>query len=156
MARRTGRPPTSFCASAFMLYRPFWLILTFHPLIRQVPTRVPVPSAASPYFLLVTLIEATLFKSLFPLIRSIHLRAYLMRRWCLLHEPFTHSIPVWVPFCSPSLLRALGRLPLTIGWSFFWSLRKPRTGTSSTVCMGHLAFHCLSSAMPILGTGPGP
>ena len=148
-------PPPLFGASTFMLYRPSQLILTLHPLIRRVPTRVPVPSAASPYFLLVALTETTLFRSLFPLIRLVRLWAHSMRRWRLLLGPCTHFIPVWVPFCSPSLLRALWRLTLTIYWSFFWSLGKPKTGISSAASMGHLAFHYLSLATPILGTGPG-
>ena len=72
--------PLLFGASTFALYRPSQSILTLHPLIRQVPTRVPVPSAASPYFFLVALIEATLFRSLFPLIRLVRLWAHSMRR----------------------------------------------------------------------------
>ena len=146
--------PSFFGASAFTLYRPSQSILTLHPLIRQIPTRVPVPLAASPYFLLVALTETTLFRSLFPLIRLVRLWAHLMRRWRFLLKPFTHFILVWVPFCSPSLLRALWRLPLTMYRSFFWSLRKSRTGVSSAASMSYLVFHYLSSATSILGTGP--
>ena len=138
-------PSPFFVASAFMLYRPSQSILTFHPLIRQVSTRIPIPSAASPYFLLVVLTKATLFRSLFPLIWLVRSWAHSMRRWRLLFEPFTLFIPVWVSFCSPSFLRALWRLPLTIYHSFFWSPGKPRTGLSSAASMGHLVFHYLSS-----------
>ena len=143
-----------FGASAFTLYRPSQLILTFHPLIRQVPTWVPVPSAASSCFLLVALTKTTLFRSLFSLIWLIRLWTHSMRRWRLLLEPFTLFTLVWIPFCSPSFLRALWRLPLTIYRSFFWSLGKSRTGLSSAASMGHLVFHYLSSATPILGTSP--
>ena len=114
LGRRVVPTPPLFGAWAFTLYRPSQSILTLHPLIRKVPTRVPVPSAASPYFLLVALTEATLVRSPFSLIRLVRLWAHLMRRWRLLFEPSIHFIPVWVPFCSPSLLRALWRLPLTI------------------------------------------
>ena len=148
--------PPFFGTSAFTLYRLSQLILTFHPLIRQVPTRVLVPLATSPYFLLVTLTEATLFRSLFPLIWWVCLWAHSMRRRRLLLEPFTLSTPIWVPFCSPSFLKALWRLPLTMYRSFFWSLRKSRTGVSSAESMGYLVFHYLSLATPILGTGPEP
>ena len=49
------------------LYSPSQLILTFHLLIRQVTTRMLVPSAAFPHFLLVAIIEATLFRGPFPI-----------------------------------------------------------------------------------------
>ena len=77
--RRRVVPPF-LGASAFSLYSPSQLILTFHLLIRQVPTRVPIPSAASPYFLLVALTKATLFRSLFLLIWLVRLWPHSMRR----------------------------------------------------------------------------
>ena len=49
------------------LYSPSQLILTFHLLIRQVTTRVLVPSAAFPHLLLVAVTEATLFRGHFPI-----------------------------------------------------------------------------------------
>ena len=49
------------------LYSPSQLILTFHLLIRQVTTRMLVPSAAFPHFLLVAVTETTLFKGHFPI-----------------------------------------------------------------------------------------
>ena len=61
-----------------LLDSPFRLILSLHLFIRQAPIRIPVPSAASPYFLLVALSETTLFRHLFSLIWLGHLRARLM------------------------------------------------------------------------------
>ena len=148
-------PPPFFGASAFTLYRPSQLILTLHLLLRQVPTRVPVPSATSSYFLLVAMTETTLFRSLFPLIWLVCLWTHSMRRWRLFFEPLPYLIPMWVPFYSHFLLRALWRLPLMTYRSFFWSLGKPRTGSSSAASIGYLVFHYLSSATTLLGTGPG-
>ena len=101
-----------FGAWILTLYSPSQLILTFHLSIRQVTTRVPVPSAASPHFLLVAITEATLFRGLFPSMWLGRLLAHSMRMWCLFLEPLPHCTPVRVPFYSPFLLGALWRLPL--------------------------------------------
>ena len=66
--------------STFTLYSPSWLILTLHLLIRQVPTSVPVPSAVPFCFLLVAMIEVTLSRRLFSLIRLGRWRVHLMQR----------------------------------------------------------------------------
>ena len=58
----------SFCHGWILtLYSPSQLILTFHLLIRQITTRVLVPSVAFPHFLLVAVAEATLFRGPFPI-----------------------------------------------------------------------------------------
>ena len=64
----------------FTLYIPFRLILTLHLFIRQAPIRIPIPSAASPCFLLVALTEATLFRRLLSLIWLGRLWTHLVRR----------------------------------------------------------------------------
>ena len=72
--------PPFFGVQVFTLYSPSRLILTLHLFIRQVPIRIPVPSAASPCFLLVALTETTLFRHLFSLIWLGRLWAHSMRR----------------------------------------------------------------------------
>ena len=146
-----GSSPSFFGALAFALYIPSQLILTFHLLIRQIPTRVPVPSTASPHFLLVAIIETTLFRGLFPSMWLGRLLAHSMWRWCLLLEPIPHCTPVRVPF-----LGALWRLPLMTCRSSLLGLGMPRTGLSSTASLGHLDFRYLSSATTLLGAGLGP
>ena len=131
------------------------MILTLHLLIRQEPVRVSVPSAASPYFLLVAIIEVTLFMSLFPSIWIGHLWAHSMRRWRPLLEPLPLRTPTWVLFDSPLPLGVLWRLPLITCRSSFWSLGMLRTGSSSAASLGCLIFHHLSSATAFIGTGPG-
>ena len=59
--------PFPFHGGILILYSPSQLILTFHLLIRQVTTRVLVPSAAFPHLLLVAITEATLFRGPFPI-----------------------------------------------------------------------------------------
>ena len=71
--------PPFFGAQVFTLYSPSWLILTLHLLIRQVSIQTPVPSAASPYFLLVAVTETTLFRHLLSLIWLGRLWAHLMQ-----------------------------------------------------------------------------
>ena len=107
-----GSSPSFFGALALALYIPSQLILTFHLLIRQIPIRVPVPLAASPHFLLVTITETTLFSGLFPSMWLGRLLTHSMRRWRFFLEPLPHCTPVQVPFYSPFLLGALWRLPL--------------------------------------------
>ena len=138
--RRTGRPwflaffpAPLFGASTFTLYNPSWLILALHLLIGQVPTSVPVPSAASPYFLLVAMIEVTLFRRLFSLIWLGRWRVHLMRRGRIYLEPVSHRTPIWVPFYSPLLQGTFWGQPSTRCCSSLWSLGVPRTGSSSTV-----------------------
>ena len=131
------------------------MILTLHLLIRQEPVRVSVPSAASPYFLLVTIIEVTLFMSLFPSIWIGRLWAHSMRRWHPLLEPLPLRTPTWVPFDSPLPLGVLWRLPLMTCHSSLWSLGMSRTGSSSAASFGCLIFHHLSSTTAFIGTGPG-
>ena len=136
---------SSFGAWIFTLYSPSQLILTFHLSIRQVTTRVPVPSAASPHFLLVAIIET-----------PGRLLAHSMRRWRLFLEPLPHYTPVQVPFYSPFLLGALWRLPLMTCCSSLLVLGMPRTGLSSVASLGHLDFRCLSLATTLLGGGLEP
>ena len=141
-------------ASIFTLYSPSWLILTLHQLIRQVPIQVPVPSAASPCFLLVAITEATLFRRLFSLIWLGHLWTHSMRRGHMYLEPPPHRNPTWVPFYSPLLLGAFWRLPLMTCHSSLRSLGMPRTESSSAVSLGYLVFPYSSSATTLLGMGP--
>ena len=147
-------PP--FGASIFTLYSPSWLILALHLLIRQVPIQVSVPSAASPYFLLVAITETTLFRRLFSLIWLGRLWTHSMRRGRIYLEPSPHRTPMWVPFYSPLLLGAFWRLPLMACHSSLRSLGMPRTGSSSAASLGYLVFSYLSSAITLLGPGPGP
>ena len=138
------------------LYSPLQLILTFHLSIRQVTTRVPVPSAASPHFLLVAITETTLFRGLFSSMWLGRLLAHSMRKWCLFLELFPHRTPVRVPFHSPFFLGALWRLPLMTCRYSLLVLGKPRTGSSSAASLGYLNFRYLSSATILLGAGLGP
>ena len=85
--------PLPFGASVFTLYSPSWLILALHLLIRQVPIQVPVPSAASPCFLLVAITETTLFRRLFSLIWLRRLWTHSMRRGRIYLEPPPHLPP---------------------------------------------------------------
>ena len=140
----------------YTLYNPSQLILTFHLSIRQVTTRVPVPSATSPHFLLVAITEATLFRGLFPSMWLGRLLAHSMRRWRLFLEPLPHCTLVRVPFYSPFLLGALWRLPLMTCRSSLLGLRMPRTGSFSAASLGHSDFRYLSSATTLLGAGLGP
>ena len=138
------------------LYSPSQLILTFHLSIRQVTTRVSVPSAAFPYFLLVAITETTLLRGLFPSMWLGCLLAHSMRRWHLFLEPLPHCTHVRVPFYSPFLLGALWRLPLMTYRSSLLGLRMPRAGSSSAASLGHLDFRCLSLATTFFGAGLGP
>ena len=91
----------------FTLYSPSQLILTFHLLIRQVTTRVLVPSAAFLHFLLVAITEPTLFRGLFPSMWPGRLLAHSMRRWHLFLEPLPYCTPVRVLLYSSFLLGVL-------------------------------------------------
>ena len=93
-------PSPFFGALTFSLYSPSWLILALHLLVRQVPAFVPVPSAVPPYFLLVAMIEVTLFRRLFSLTWSGRWRVHLMRRGRIYPEPVLHRTPTWIPFYS--------------------------------------------------------
>ena len=139
-----------------MLYSPSQLILTFHLLIRLVTTRVPVPSAASPYFLLVAIIETTLFRSLFSSMWLGRLLAHSMQRRHLFLELLPHCTPVRVPFYSPFLLGALWRLSLMTCRSSLLGLGMSRTGSSSAASLGYLVFHYLFSTTTLLGAGLAP
>ena len=103
-------PSLLFGASVFTLYSPSWLILALHLLIRQVPIQVPVPSAASPCFLLVAITEATLFRHRFSLIWLRRLWTHSMRRGRIYLEPPPHRTPTWVLFYSPLLLGAFWKV----------------------------------------------
>ena len=138
------------------LYSLSQLILTFHLLIRQVTTRVLVPSAAFLHFLLVAITETTLFRGLFPLMWPGRLLAHSMRRWQLFLEPLSHCTPMRVLLCSSFLLGALWELPLMVCRSSLPGFGMPRTGSSSAVFLGHLDFRCMSSAMSLLDAGLGP
>ena len=138
------------------LYSPSQLILTFPLSIRQVTTRVPVPSVASPHFLLVAITKATLFRGVFPSMWLGRLLAHSMRRWRLFLETLPHCTPVRVPFYSPFLLRALWGLPMMMCRSSLLGLGMPRIGSSSAASLGYLDFHCMSSAPTLLGAGLGP
>ena len=148
--------PPPLGAWILTLYSPSQLILTFYLSIRQVTTRVSVPSAASPHFLLVAITEATLFMGLFPSMWLGRLLAHLMWRWRLFLEPLPHCTPVRVLFYSPFLLGALWGLPLMMCRSSLLSLGMPRTGSSSAASLGHLDFRYLSSTTILLGTDLGP
>ena len=50
-------PSPLFGAPTFLLYSPYWLILAFHLLVRQVLISVSIPSTVPSYFLLVAKIE---------------------------------------------------------------------------------------------------
>ena len=143
-------------ASVFTLYSLSCLILALHLLIRQVPIQVPVPSVASPCFLLVAMIEVTLSRHLFSLMWLGRWRVHLMRRGRIYPEPVSHRIPTWVPFYSPLLPRAFWRLPLMTCHSSLRSLGMPRTGSSSAASLCYLVFSYSSSANTLLGTGTGP
>ena len=147
---------SSFVAYALTLYSHSQLILTFHLMIRQVTTWVPVPSAASPHFLLVAITETTLFRGLFPSMWLGRLLAHLMRRWRLFLEPFPHCTPRRVSFYSPFLLGALWGMPLMTCRSSLLGLEMPRTGSSSAASLSHLDFRYLSSATILLGAGLRP
>ena len=141
---------------AFTLYSPSWLILALHLLIRQVSTSVPIPLVASPCFLLVAMIEVTLFRRLFSLIWLGRWRVHLMQRGRIYLEPVSHHTPTWVPFCSHLLQGAFWGQLSTKCCSSLLSLGVSRTGSSSAVSLGYLAFPYSSSATTLLGTGPGP
>ena len=137
--------PPPFLAPLFgtwilTLYSPSQLILTFHLSIRQIPTRVPVSSTVSSYFLLVAIIETTLFRGLFPSMWLGRLLAHSMRRWRPLLEPIPHCTPLRVPFYSPFLLGALWRLPLMTCRSSLLGLGMLRTQSSSAAFLGYLVF----------------
>ena len=145
-----------FGAWILTLYSPSQLILTFHLLIRQVTTRVPVLSAASSHFLLVAITETTLFRGLFPSMWLERLLAHSMRMWRLSFEPLPYCTPVRVPFYSHFFLGALWRLPLMMFRSPFLALGMPRMGSSLIASLGHLDFRYLFSATTLLGAGLGP
>ena len=138
------------------LYSHFQLILTFHLLIKQVTTRVLVPSTAFPHFLLVAITETTLFRGLFPSMWPERLLAHSMWRWRLFLEPLPHRTPVQVLFYSPFLLGALWELPLMTCRSSLLDLGMPRIGSSSATSLGHLDFRCMSSTTTLLGAGLRP
>ena len=87
------------------------MILTLHLFIKQVPIRIPVPSAASPCFLLIALIEATLFRRLFSLIWLGRLWVHSMRRWRIYLETtptlYPHVGPILLASSSGSVLEAV-------------------------------------------------
>ena len=143
-------------AIIFTLYSPSLLILALHLLVKQVPTSVPVPSAASLCFLLVAITESTLFRRLFSLIWLGRLWTHSIRRGRIYLEPPPHRTPTWAPFYSPLLLGTFWRLPLMACHSSLRSLGMPRTGSSSTTSLGYLVFSYSSSTTNLLGTGPGP
>ena len=149
-------PPPLWRGWILILYSPSQLILTFHLLIRQVTTRVLIPSAAFPHFLLVTITETTLFRDLFPSMWPGHLLAYSMWRWQLFLEPLPHCTLVRVLLYSSFLLGAVWGLPLMACRSSLLSFGMPRTGSSSAISLGHLDFRCMSSATPLLGAGLRP
>ena len=145
-----------FGASIFTLYSPSWLILALHLLIRQVLIRVPVSSAASPYFLIVAITETPPFRRLFSLIWLGRLWTHSMQRGRIYLEPPPHRTPTWVPFYSPLLLGPFWRLPLMTGHSSLRNLGVPRTELSLAVSLGYLVFSYSSLATTLLGTGPEP
>ena len=149
-------PPSLSQGWILTLYSTSQLILTFHLLIRQVTTRVLVPSAAFPHFLLVAITEATLFRGLFPSMWPGRLWAHSMRRWQLFLEPLPHCTPVRVLLYSSFLLRVLWALPLMACRSSPLGFGMPRTGSSSAAFLGHLDFRCMSSATSLLSAGLGP
>ena len=149
-------PAIFFGASVFTLYSPSWLILALHLLIRQVPIQVSVPSAASPYFLLVAITETTLFRRLFSLIWLGRLWTHSMRRGRIYLEPPPLRTLTWVPLYSPLLLGAFCRLPLMTCHSSLRSLGMPKTRSSSAASLGYLVFPYSSLATTLLGTGLGP
>ena len=135
------------------LYSLSQLILTFHLLIRQVATRVLVPSAAFLHFLLVAITEATLFRGLFPLMWPGRLLAHSMWRWQLFLELLPHCTPVRVLLYSSLLLGALWGLPLMACRSSLLGFGMPRTGSSLAAFLSHLDFSFMSSATSLLGAG---
>ena len=138
-----------------ILYSPSQLILTFYLWIRQVTTRMLVPSAAFPHFLLVAITEATLFRGRFPLIWPGRLLTHSMQRWQFFLEPLPHCTPMRVLLYLSFLLGALWGLPLMACCSSLLGFGMPRIGSSSVVFLGHLDFRCMSSATSFLGTGLG-
>ena len=110
-------PPPFFGTWTLSFYSPSQLILTFHLSIRQATTWVPISSAACLYFLLVAIIETTLFRGLFLLTWLGSLLTHSMWRWRIFPDPFPYCTPVRVPFHSHFLLGALWRLPLTTCYS---------------------------------------
>ena len=139
------------------------MILTFHLLIRQVTTRVPVPLAAFPHFLLVAITEAILFRGLFSSMWLGRLLVHSMRRWRLFLELLSHCTPVRVLFYSPFLLGALWGLPLM---TCHFSLLGPRDAEDRVIlsCISRpfgLPLHVLSSDSPrrgpraLIESGPG-
>ena len=149
-------PIPFFGASTFTLYSPSWLILALHLLIRQVPTSVPIPSAASPYFLLVVMIEVTLFRRLFSLIWLGRWRVHLMRRGRIYLEPVSHRIPMWVPFYSHLLQAAFWGQPSTKSCSSLLSLGVPRIGSSLAVPPAFRPFPIRPRQIPSLAWALGP
>ena len=138
------------------LYRSSQLILTFHLLIRQITTQVLVPSAAFPHFLLVAIIEATLFRGPFP----INAARTFVGAFNAEVTAFPWTAPTLYParvlLLLPFLLGAIWGLPLMACRSFLLGFGMPRTRSSSVTSLGHLDFRCMSSAMSILGVGLGP
>ena len=149
-------PPSLSQGWILTLYITSQLILTFYLLIRQVTTRVLVPSAAFPHLLLVAVTEATLFRGLFPSMWLGRLLAHSMRRWRLFLEPLPHCTPMQVPFYSPFLLGALWVMSLITCRSSLLGLGMPRTGSSWAASLSHLDFRYLSSATTLLSAGLGP
>ena len=138
------------------LYSPSQLILTFHLLIRQVTTRVLVPSATFTHFLLVAITEVTLFRGLFSLMRPGRLWAHSMRWWQLFLEPLPHCTPERALLYSSFLLRAFWGLPLMACRSSLLGFGMPRTGSSSVAFLCHLDFRFMSLATSLLDAGLRP
>ena len=149
-------PIPFFGASTFTLYSPSWLILALHLLIRQVPTSVPIPSATSPCFLLVAMIEVTLFRHLFSLIWLGSWRVHLMRRVRIYLEPVLHRTPTWVPFYSHLLQGAFWGAAFNEMLLFPFKSGSAEDRVILGCAQGILAFPYSSSANTLLGTGPEP
>ena len=145
-----------FGASTFTLYSLFWLILALHLLIRQMPTSVPIPSAASPYFLLVAMIEVTLFRRLFSLIWLGRWRVHLMRRGRIYLELVSHHTPTWVSFYSHLLKGTFWGQLSTKCYSSLLSLGVPRAGSFSAVPSAFRPFPIRPWQIPSSARALGP
>ena len=149
-------PSPFFGALTFTLYSPSWLILALHLLIRQVPTSVPVPSAVTPCFLLVAMIEVTLSRRLFSLTWLGRWRVHLMRRGRIYPEPVSHRTPTWVPFYSHLLQGAFWGQPSTRCCPSLLSLGVPRTESSSVVPPAFRPFPIRPRQIPSSARALGP
>ena len=152
MVGRTGCTPL-FWSTSFFFYIPFWLILTLHLFTRQDPIRMSVPSAASPYFLLVVLTESTLFRRLLSLIWLGHLWVHLMQWWRIYLKPPPLRIPTWVPFYPPLLPGAFWGPPSTWRRSPLWRLGMQTWDAEDRVILG-CAPRLFSLSLFVLGKFP--